>query len=164
MEENKPQYRYAIFRINFDAPWPVLWRSTSQACQFDAAENQSLLPGHLDNYDGLSRQGSRQSWIDLWACLFCSFQLMLSFVNIWALRRLVASLQVLQATWIRDGPRVSDPTMYVGMLGTAFLCFKFYETTGSKEDLDLCCEIVDSCATAAETMKQYGFSKLTDKI
>jgi len=57
---------------------------------------------------------------------------------------------------------VSDPTMYVGMLGTAFLCFKIYETTGSKEDLDLCCEIVDSCATAAETMKQYGISELTD--
>lgn len=89
---------------------------------------------------------------------------MVSFVSTWALRRLVASLQVLQATWIRHGPRVSDPTMYVGMLGTAFLCFKVYETTGSKEDLDLCCEIVDSCATAAETMKQYGFSKLTDKI
>jgi hypothetical protein len=63
--------------------------------------------------------------------------------------------EVVQATWIRHGPRVSDPTMYVGMLGTAFLCFKVHETTGSREDLDLCCQIVDNCASAAETMKQY---------
>lgn len=67
-------------------------------------------------------------------------------------------IQVVQATWIRHGPRVSDPTMYVGMLGTAFLCFKVHETTGSREDLDLCCQIIDNCASAAETMKQYGFS------
>ncbi|XP_024401743.1 lanC-like protein GCL1 isoform X2 [Physcomitrium patens] len=45
--------------------------------------------------------------------------------------------------------------MYVGMLGTAFLCFKVHQTTGSIEDLDICCNIVDSCAVAAESMKQY---------
>lgn len=45
--------------------------------------------------------------------------------------------------------------MYVGVLGTAFLCFKTYKVTGSADDLALCCDIVASCATAAEPMKQY---------
>lgn len=64
--------------------------------------------------------------------------------------------QVVQATWIRQGRRAADPTLYTGALGTAFLCFKAYESAGSKEDLALCSEIVDSCAIAAESMKKYA--------
>ncbi|KAG0566223.1 hypothetical protein KC19_7G047200 [Ceratodon purpureus] len=74
-----------------------------------------------------------------------------------ALLKVAMSLkdEVVQATWIRQGRRASDPTLYTGALGTAFLCFKAYQITGSKEDLALCSEIVDSCATAAEPMKKY---------
>ncbi|XP_073396753.1 lanC-like protein GCL2 isoform X3 [Physcomitrium patens] len=59
--------------------------------------------------------------------------------------------EVVQATWIRNGPRVKDPTMYTGVLGTAFLCFKAYLATGSPQDLALFTEIVDSCCAAAPT-------------
>lgn len=67
--------------------------------------------------------------------------------------RMIWSLcsQVVQATWIRNGPRVKDPTMYTGVLGTAFLCFKAYLATGSPQDLALFTEIVDSCCAAAPT-------------
>lgn len=44
---------------------------------------------------------------------------------------------------------VIDPTMCTGLLGTAFLCFRAYEATGNRNDLLLCSEIVDTCATAA---------------
>lgn len=63
--------------------------------------------------------------------------------------------EVIQATWIRKGRRVSDPILYTGVLGTAFLCFKAYQITGSKEDLTLCSEIVDSCTVAAKSLHKY---------
>ncbi|CAM6092150.1 unnamed protein product [Calypogeia fissa] len=63
--------------------------------------------------------------------------------------------EVVQSTWRRNGSRVNDPTMYVGVLGTAYLCFKVYQVTGSQDDLTQCLDIVDACAAAALTMKPY---------
>lgn len=62
-------------------------------------------------------------------------------------------VQVVQSTWRRNGSRVNDPTMYIGVLGTAFLCFKAYQVTGSQDDLNQCLDIVDACASAAITMR-----------
>ncbi|KAG6541093.1 hypothetical protein Mapa_017532 [Marchantia paleacea] len=63
--------------------------------------------------------------------------------------------EVVQSTWRRNGPRVNDPTMYVGVLGTAFLCLKVYLSTGSEDDLVQCMDIVDACSAAAQTMRPY---------
>ncbi|KAG0604870.1 hypothetical protein M758_9G015200 [Ceratodon purpureus] len=59
--------------------------------------------------------------------------------------------EVVQATWTRNGPRVDDPTMYTGVLGTAMLCFKSFLVTNSAPDLVLASEIVDTCCAAAPT-------------
>jgi hypothetical protein len=59
--------------------------------------------------------------------------------------------EVVQATWVRNGPRVIDPTMYTGVLGTAMLCFKVFLVTNSIPDLVLASEIVDTCCAAAPT-------------
>lgn len=59
--------------------------------------------------------------------------------------------EVVHATWTRNGPRVDDPTMYTGVLGTAMLCFKAFLVTNSAADLVLASEVVDSCCAAAPT-------------
>lgn len=64
-------------------------------------------------------------------------------------------MQVVQATWeggedsgsgLRTG-MVLDPTVYTGLLGTAFTCLRSYEATGNRQDLVLSAEVVDKCAT-----------------
>ena len=42
-----------------------------------------------------------------------------------------------------------DPTVYTGLLGTAFTCLRSYEATGGQQDLLLSAEIVDTCAVVA---------------
>ncbi|KAI4345268.1 hypothetical protein L6164_012406 [Bauhinia variegata] len=63
--------------------------------------------------------------------------------------------QVVEVAW-RESAGVAtptelvvDPTAYTGLLGTAFTCLRSYEVTGNKQDLSLCAEIVDACATRA---------------
>ncbi|KAL5982278.1 LanC-like protein gcl1 [Asimina triloba] len=58
--------------------------------------------------------------------------------------------QVVEATW-KEGCRQSviDPTVYTGLLGTAFTCLRSYEATGHQQDLLLCAEVVDACANVA---------------
>ncbi|KAL3699372.1 hypothetical protein R1sor_017394 [Riccia sorocarpa] len=63
--------------------------------------------------------------------------------------------EVVQSTYRRNGPRVNDPSMYVGVLGTGFLCLKVYLATGSEDDLALCLDIVDACSAGAQTMRPY---------
>ncbi|EFJ32480.1 hypothetical protein SELMODRAFT_86123 [Selaginella moellendorffii] len=63
--------------------------------------------------------------------------------------------EIVQVTWGRGGTRVKDPIFYTGVLGTAYLCLKSFEVTQKKEDLALCSEIIDHCAAAAQSMKQY---------
>ncbi|KAK4369151.1 hypothetical protein RND71_012943 [Anisodus tanguticus] len=38
--------------------------------------------------------------------------------------------------------------LYTGTLGTAYLLFKSYQVTGSKDDLALCREIIQACDAA----------------
>ncbi|KAJ8769679.1 hypothetical protein K2173_005282 [Erythroxylum novogranatense] len=61
--------------------------------------------------------------------------------------------QVVEVTWKVSGSAdsVIDPTVYTGLLGTAFTCLRSYEVTGDRMDLDLCMEIVDTCANVAPT-------------
>lgn len=53
--------------------------------------------------------------------------------------------QVVKKTW-EEGSGISDPTVYSGVLGTAFTCLRSYEATGDEQDLLLCAQIVDACA------------------
>ena len=50
---------------------------------------------------------------------------------------------------------VVDPTVYTGLLGTAFTCLRSYQVTGNQKDLQLCAEIVDTCATVARASLRY---------
>ncbi|KAJ7956786.1 LanC-like protein [Quillaja saponaria] len=69
--------------------------------------------------------------------------------------------QVVRATWKEAGGgemgqgKVIDPTMYTGLLGTAFTCLRSYEATGSQQDLLLCREIIDTCATVARASSRH---------
>ncbi|MED6147761.1 LanC-like protein gcl1 [Stylosanthes scabra] len=56
--------------------------------------------------------------------------------------------QVVEETWKKREEMV-DPTVYKGLLGTAFTCLRSYEVTGNHGDLRLCSQIVDTCATVA---------------
>lgn len=61
-------------------------------------------------------------------------------------------------TWKGNGRSaggVTDPTVYTGLLGTAFTCLRSYEATGDPKDLELCSEIVDACAELARTVTRF---------
>eukprot|EP00252_Welwitschia_mirabilis_P026943 TRINITY_DN903_c0_g1_i1.p1 TRINITY_DN903_c0_g1~~TRINITY_DN903_c0_g1_i1.p1 ORF type:complete len:417 (-),score=82.42 TRINITY_DN903_c0_g1_i1:582-1832(-) len=60
--------------------------------------------------------------------------------------------EVIQATWTR-GNRCRDPTVYTGLAGTAFMCFRSYQITGDSKDLDLAIEIIDTCAASARNLR-----------
>lgn len=59
--------------------------------------------------------------------------------------------EIVEATWLRKEGIPHDLTLYTGVLGTAFLCFKSFERTGSDQDVSKCLEIVKS--TTAHTTK-----------
>ncbi|XP_068331160.1 lanC-like protein GCL1 [Pyrus communis] len=69
--------------------------------------------------------------------------------------------QVVQATW--EGGHdsgtptgmVLDPTVYTGLLGTAFTCLRSYEAAGNRQDLLLCAEIVDKCRAVASASNRH---------
>lgn len=65
--------------------------------------------------------------------------------------------QVVEVTWERDGKPGTgiDPTVYTGLLGTAFTCLRSYEVTGDEQDLLLCSEIVDTCSVSARTSSRH---------
>ncbi|KAL3524812.1 hypothetical protein ACH5RR_013184 [Cinchona calisaya] len=65
--------------------------------------------------------------------------------------------KVVQVTWGRQYTNYAstDPTVYTGLLGTAFTCLRAYEATGSLQDLRLCSEIVDSCASIARSSTRH---------
>lgn len=59
-------------------------------------------------------------------------------------------------TWRRGGAEASlDPTVYTGLMGTAFACLRSYEATGDRRDLQLCTEIIDACAAAGHILNRY---------
>ncbi|CAA6664999.1 unnamed protein product [Spirodela intermedia] len=65
--------------------------------------------------------------------------------------------KVVETTWKseRHRERPVDPTLYTGLMGTAFACLRSFEATGSPEDLLLCSEIADTCAAVARCSKSY---------
>ncbi|XWS44967.1 hypothetical protein CRYUN_Cryun15aG0095300 [Craigia yunnanensis] len=70
--------------------------------------------------------------------------------------------QVVEVTWKEGdggscgGSRTGiDPTVYTGLLGTAFTCLRSYELTGNQQDLLLSAEIVDTCASLARTSTRH---------
>ncbi|XP_024974412.1 lanC-like protein GCL1 [Cynara cardunculus var. scolymus] len=67
--------------------------------------------------------------------------------------------QVVEATWTdgcAGGGDIVDPTVYTGLLGTAFTCLRLYEAIGSHQELQLCADIVHTCAAAiANTSTRY---------
>ncbi|KAJ8765538.1 hypothetical protein K2173_014660 [Erythroxylum novogranatense] len=64
---------------------------------------------------------------------------------------------VVERTWKVRGSAdtVIDLTAYTGLLGTAFTCLRSYEVTGNHQDLVLCSEIVETCATAARASSRH---------
>ncbi|KAH7844733.1 hypothetical protein Vadar_031101 [Vaccinium darrowii] len=64
---------------------------------------------------------------------------------------------VVKETWGRSGRRVQDFTLYTGALGTAYLLFKAYQITNSRDDLYLCSEIVKACDIASRDSRQVTF-------
>ncbi|KAH7851958.1 hypothetical protein Vadar_018861 [Vaccinium darrowii] len=63
--------------------------------------------------------------------------------------------QVVQVTWKEHLNNVADPTVYSGLLGTAFTCLRSYEATGCHQDLLSCAEIVDACNSVARTSTRH---------
>ncbi|QCD98640.1 lanC-like protein GCL1 isoform X2 [Vigna unguiculata] len=62
--------------------------------------------------------------------------------------------KVVEETWNRRD-QVVDPTVYSGLLGTAFTCLRSYQVTGCRNDLLLCRDIVDTCVTAARASLRH---------
>lgn len=72
--------------------------------------------------------------------------------------------QVVDATWKgKDGREIEsmsmslDPTVYTGLMGTAFTCLRSYEATGSRQDLLLCADIVHTSAAFAHITRHVTF-------
>ncbi|KAL5755349.1 hypothetical protein ACOSP7_023569 [Xanthoceras sorbifolium] len=67
--------------------------------------------------------------------------------------------RVVEVTWRRGGcgepPTGTDPTLYKGLLGTAFICLRSYEITGDQHDLQLSAEIIDTCASVARDSTRH---------
>ncbi|XP_062099939.1 lanC-like protein GCL1 [Humulus lupulus] len=65
--------------------------------------------------------------------------------------------QVVAITWKRRrvmGVGV-DPSVYTGLLGTAFTCFRSYEASGNNQDLIICTEIIDRCDEIARANSRH---------
>ncbi|CAM8907662.1 unnamed protein product [Rhodiola kirilowii] len=58
--------------------------------------------------------------------------------------------RVVEATW-REGKEIVDPTMFNGLLGTAFTLLRSFQATGDSTDLKLASEIVDACASLSRS-------------
>lgn len=63
--------------------------------------------------------------------------------------------KIVKETWVNTQATVRDFSLYTGSLGTAYLCFKAYEMMKNPDDLTLCTQIVEHCATAAQGMREY---------
>ncbi|PON33884.1 LanC-like protein [Parasponia andersonii] len=61
--------------------------------------------------------------------------------------------QVVEVTWKRRTGL--DPTVYTGLLGTAFTCFRSYEGTGNNQDLMTCTDIIVKCAEVARASSRH---------
>ncbi|KAI5669825.1 hypothetical protein M9H77_19678 [Catharanthus roseus] len=61
--------------------------------------------------------------------------------------------EVLRRTWKGQGAGYNgtDPTVYTGLLGTAFTSLRSFEATGNLQDLKISIEIIDKCASIASS-------------
>ncbi|KAI4322658.1 hypothetical protein L6164_022330 [Bauhinia variegata] len=64
---------------------------------------------------------------------------------------------ILLETWGMSAQRITDFTLYCGVLGTAFLLFKSYQVTGNNNDLSLCSHIVKACDSASAGSRDVTF-------
>ncbi|URE04641.1 Lanthionine synthetase C-like protein [Musa troglodytarum] len=65
--------------------------------------------------------------------------------------------KVVKETWLRNGRRIKDYTLYTGALGTAFLLFKAYQVTNNPSDLSLCGEIIRACDSVSAGSRHVTF-------
>lgn len=68
---------------------------------------------------------------------------------------------MLKETWITDGRRVKDFTLYTGTLGTAYLLLKSYQVTNDANDLGLCNAIIRVCDAASSGTEYAKKKRLT---
>ncbi|KAE8676580.1 hypothetical protein F3Y22_tig00111584pilonHSYRG00218 [Hibiscus syriacus] len=78
-------------------------------------------------------------------------------------------LYFLEVTWKggggsgdRSGTGI-DPTVYTGLLGTAFTCLRSYDVAGNRQDLLLAAEIVDACVPVACLCQVLGCSQRSSR-
>ncbi|XP_030498549.2 lanC-like protein GCL1 [Cannabis sativa] len=75
--------------------------------------------------------------------------------------------QVVAITWERRrvlGVGVGvDPTVYSGLLGTAFTCFRSYQANSNHQDLVICTDIIDTCAEIISTANSRHVTFLCGK-
>ncbi|KAL2905784.1 LanC-like protein GCL1 [Bienertia sinuspersici] len=64
--------------------------------------------------------------------------------------------QVVEMTWKKVKLEI-NPTLYTGLMGTAFTCFRSYQATASHHDLLLSADIVRACITSAHTSRHVTF-------
>eukprot|EP00271_Cylindrocystis_brebissonii_P008223 TRINITY_DN22244_c0_g1_i1.p1 TRINITY_DN22244_c0_g1~~TRINITY_DN22244_c0_g1_i1.p1 ORF type:complete len:484 (+),score=59.19 TRINITY_DN22244_c0_g1_i1:58-1509(+) len=62
--------------------------------------------------------------------------------------------QIVDAAWGNRSTRLVDPSVYSGLLGVAFLCWKSFDVTGNAQDLEICLDITKSCVAATEGMRK----------
>lgn len=68
--------------------------------------------------------------------------------------------QVVEMTWEAQGKgeRLEiNPTLYTGLVGTAFTCFRSYQATGCQQDLLLSANIVRACANVTHSLRHVTF-------
>ncbi|KAL4196573.1 hypothetical protein AMTRI_Chr04g183930 [Amborella trichopoda] len=62
--------------------------------------------------------------------------------------------EVVENTWRKSEGGTEDPTLYTGLLGTAFTCLLSHRATGNGEDLQIASDIVDTCTVVVRTTKR----------
>ena len=76
--------------------------------------------------------------------------------------RTVNTVQVVEATWCNMPRKFKNLSIYNGILGTAFLCFRSYQATANLDDLHICKEIIHKCAVETASMRKLGYCSLSD--
>lgn len=68
-------------------------------------------------------------------------------------------------TWRGRGKNGSmDPTVYTGLMGTAFTCLRSYEATGNNHDLELCADMVDACFNALHSSSRCRCGEIASVV
>ena len=76
----------------------------------------------------------------------------------------VNTVQVVEATWCNIPGKFNNLSIYNGILGTAFLCFRSYQATANLDDLHICRDIIHKCAVESTSMRKLGYCSLSDIV